>query len=147
MEEDHFVEMRSQVGNVLLAPSIWSTEEQGSSWYIRSTDGHAVISVFTYKADGSGSLEDFGNLIATWTLPDGETGWQASSWSPIVLKQNTALMRVLTPTSEQSEFRWRVYVIHTGRMYHAIVLNASEPMMFLNGDFYESIIQSFEGIE
>jgi hypothetical protein len=147
VQQDRYVELESQIGNKLTVPSRWSTEEDGTAWYVRSPDNQAVINVFTYTAEGSGSPEDLGNLVAKWTLPAGETGWQESAWYPISLNQGIAKTRQLIPASGKSDFLWRIYVVHAGRMYHAIVLNASDVAMQMNGDFYESIVKTFCGIE
>ena len=147
MEHDSFVEFESEIGNKLFAPAQWLTEGESTSWYLRSPDNNAAISVFTYTAEGSGSLDEFGDLIAKWSLPDGETDWQKSDWNSIALEHCTARVRQLVPVPDASKLRLRVYTAHTGRLYHALVLSVSEIAMDLNGEFYEGIVKTFRGIE
>src|SRR5262245_18116709 len=109
MEQIRFEAIRSQIGNELLAPSDGTFDEEGATWYIHSPNNQAVISVFTYTAEGSGSLQDFGSLIAKWMLPENESDWLETAWSPISLTQGPAQKRSLTLSSGKSESRWRVY--------------------------------------
>jgi hypothetical protein len=56
------------------------------------------------------------------------------------------LRRDLVPIPETAEHRWRVYVVQTGKMYHAIIVQASSLGMKLNGGFYDELVRSFHGI-
>ena len=51
----------------------------------------------------------------------------------------------MVPVPESNQ-QWRAYVMDAGRFYHLILLNASNPSMTLNGDFYEGIVRSFDGV-
>jgi hypothetical protein len=145
VKSDRFVKFTSHLGSSFTAPSQWTMSEEGTTFSLKSPDGHAVISAMVFTAEGSGTLEEFRELTASSLLPKNATGWKDSPWSKIKLRDADAWKRELVPAPPGDE-EWRVYLLHTGVYYHAVVLHATSVVMPLNGDFYEDIVRSFEGI-
>jgi hypothetical protein len=146
VQHDTAVKFESRIGNSFIAPSQWTAEDRGSTFTLRSPDGHAVIHALTFSVEGSGTIEEFRNLMAVNLLPAGAT-WAPSEWSAITLAGEAAYRRDLAPVPDKGDQRWRLYVLRAGKMYHAIVLNASKIAMSLNGGFYETdLISSFHPI-
>lgn len=145
VRSDTFVKFTSHLGSSFTAPSQWTMTDEGSTFSLKSPDGHAVISAMVFTAEGSGSLEDFRELTASTLLPKTATGWKDSQWSTIKLKGSDAWKRELVPIPAGDE-EWRLYVMGAGPYYHAVVVHATSVVMPLNGEFYEDIVRSFEGI-
>ena len=145
MQGDRFVKFTSHLGNSFVAPSQWTTEDEGPTFSLKSPDGHAVIHAVVYTSEGSGSLDDFRQTMTAGLLPKDSSRWKDSKWSEIKLGEVTASKRELIPIPD-AEHEWRLYVVDGGKYYHAIVLNASTTAMSLNGEFYESIVCTFEGL-
>lgn len=101
--------------------------------------------MLTFTVEGSGSIEDFQETMVNGVLPKEHSGWKPSDWSTVMLGETTALRRHIVPI-QPGEHEWRIYIIKSGGLYHAIVLNATSTVMALNGDFYESIVLTFQGI-
>jgi hypothetical protein len=140
---EEFIEFRSELGNSIVVPSRWSAEDRGASFTITSEDGHAVISALTFAVKGSGSLDAFQDLMVS-SQCDGE--WQDSPWADIEIGGVMARKRILLPVDDGTDSAWRVYALRNGECYHAILLNSSPIVMELNGDFYETLVQSFKGV-
>jgi hypothetical protein len=145
VQRDQFVTFQSDLGNSLVAPSNWTAKDKGDNYLLQSPDGHAWIQVLTFSVEGSGSMEEFRETIIASFLPKKSSGWTQSPWSPVKIGDVEAIHRRLVP-SPVGEHEWRVYLIQSGSLYHAIVLNATQLAMEANGDFYESIVLTFQGI-
>jgi hypothetical protein len=146
VQRDTAVKFQSRIGNVIIAPSQWTAEDKGSTFTLRSPDGHALIHILTFTAEGSGTVEEFRELMAARLLPAG-ADWAPSGWSTLTLAGEAAYRRDLVPVPNAGDRAWRLYVLRAGKMYHAIVLNASTPAMKLNGGYYETdLIASFSPI-
>jgi hypothetical protein len=128
-----------------VAPGDWQARDDGDTFTLKSPDGYALIQAFVFTSQGSGTLDDFRATMATGLLPQGASGWQESEWTTIKLGDFAASKRELIPIPD-TDHRWRLYVMDGGKYYYAINLNASEVVMELNGDFYESVVATFEGI-
>jgi len=105
-----------------------------------------LIYTTIFTAEGSGTLNDFGELMASSLLPKEASKWQESKWITIKFQETAANKKELIPVPESHQ-QWRVYIIDGGRFYHAVVLSASNGGMTLNGDFYENIVRTFKGVE
>ena len=145
VQQDRYVKFTSHLGNSFVAPSQWTTTDEGDSFSLKSPDGHAVIQAIVYACEGSGSLDDFRQTMTTGLLPKEASRWKDSQWTAIKLGDVKASRRELI-ADPGTDHEWRLYVVDGGKYYHAIILNASTTAMTLNGDFYESIVRTFEGI-
>jgi hypothetical protein len=145
VHRDEFVTFQSELGNSLVAPSSWTANDKGDNYLVQSPDGHAWIQVLTFTVEGSGSIEEFRETIVTSLLPKESSGWTQSPWSTMKIGDAEAIHRRLVPVPA-GEHEWRVYLMQSGKLYHAIVLNATDEAMAANGDFYESIVLTFHGI-
>jgi hypothetical protein len=143
VQRDQFVEIKSELGHVLVAPSEWTFEDRGDSFLLQSPDGHAWIHALTVMVEGSGSIEEFREIIVSKCLPKDATKWAPSIWSDFPIGQAIAQKCVLL-TDPPTEREWRVYVLQIGTYYHAIILSATDLAMEANGDFYESIVLTFQ---
>lgn len=144
VQQDKYVKFTSHLGNSFVAPSQWTTSDEGDTFSLKSPDGHAVIHAIVYTSEGSGSLDDFRQTIITGLLPKEASRWKDSEWTAIKLGDVEASKRELIPVPSE-DHEWRLYVVDGGKYYHAIILNASTTAMSLNGEFYESIIRTFDG--
>ena len=88
VQNDKFIEFKSDVGNTIFAPSQWKAENQGSVWTLTSPDNHAVITVFTFTVEGTGSTADLRNAMINNSLPDIEGGWQQQETPSIALSHD-----------------------------------------------------------
>jgi hypothetical protein len=140
--DDVFVQFTSQVGNRIVHPSQWTTEDNGDAFTLTSPDEQAVVSVLTFTVEGSGTLSEFQLTVVSGLEGD----WHDSEWTDIEIGGMSAKKRHLVSRDKNAETCWRVYVVRNGELYHAILLNASLLAMEINGEFYESFIQSFLGI-
>jgi hypothetical protein len=145
VQTDTYVEFKSHLGNSFVAPSLFTATDKGDTFSLKSPDGRAIIHAIMYTAEGSGSINEFRETMASGLLPDGATAWKASDWTPIKFREHEAQKRDLIAVPESNQ-QWRLYVVDGGKFYHAIILNASNETMTLNGDFYENIIRSFHGV-
>jgi hypothetical protein len=146
VQQDTAVKFESRIGNSFIAPSQWTAEDKDSIFTLRSHDRHAIIHALTFTAEGSGTIEEFRQLMANNLLPEG-TQWEPSEWSTLTLAGEVAYRRDLVPVPDKDDQRWRLYVLRAGKMYHAIVLNASNVAMTLNGGYYETdLISTFRPI-
>lgn len=143
MKQDTFVKFTSHLGNSFVAPSMWTADDKGDTYSLKSPDQQAIIHAIMFTEKGSGTIDEFKDMLTSGLLPKGATGWLQSEWSPIKLANADAMKRDLVPIPEGNQ-QWRLYVVHADRFYYAIILNASTPMMQLNGPFYESIVRTFE---
>lgn len=123
----------------------WTATDKGDTFSLKSPDGHAVITTTVYTSEGSGSLDEFREIMTAGLLPDGASRWQDSKWTTIKLGDVDAHTRELIAIPD-SDTQWRLYVVDGGKYYHAIFLHASKITMALNGEVYESIVITFEGI-
>lgn len=145
MGQDTYVKHASHPGNSFVAPSQWSTTDSGDTFSLKSPDGQAIIHAIMFTSEGSGSLTEFRERMAAGLLPKNATEWKASDWTAIKLGDREAQKRNLIPVPESHQ-QWRLYVVDGGRFYHAIILNASNEAMTLNGGFYENIVRTFDGV-
>jgi hypothetical protein len=143
---DRFVKFTSHLGNSFVAPSQWTSEDEGDTFSLKSPDGHAVIHAIVYTSEGSGSLDECCQTMVAGLLPEAASGWKDSEWTEITLGGMRGSKRVLIPVPE-AETEWRLFVVDGGKYYHAIILNASNAAMSLNGEFYESVVCTFEGLK
>ena len=141
--KDRLVTFRSHLGNSFVAPSEWEAEDKGDTYLLRSPDGNALIQVLTLPVKGGGSIEEFRETILKSHLPPECSGWTPSEWSSVEIGDSHAICRHLVPIPTSNQ-EWRVYVLQSGRLYHAIVLTSTAEGMVLDGEFYESIVRSFE---
>jgi hypothetical protein len=145
VQRDRYIKFTSHLGNSFVAPSQWTTEDEGNTFSLKSPDGHAVIHTIIYTSEGSGSLDDFRQTMTTGLLPKNASHWKDSKWTEIKIGEVQASKRDLVPVPA-TDHEWRLYVVDGGKYYHAIVLNASTTAMALNGEFYENIVRTFEGL-
>ena len=145
MPQDTYVKFTSHLGNSFVAPSLWTTTDKGDTFSLKSPDGQAIIYAIMYTSEGSGSLEEFGETMASGLLPDGARGWKPSKWTTVRIGEHDAQKRDLVPVPKSHQ-QWRLYVVDAGEFYHAVILNASEVAMTLNGGFYENIVRTFDGV-
>src|SRR5262245_53083807 len=97
---DRFVKFTSHLGNSFVAPSQWTSEDEGPTFSLKSPDGHAVIHAIVYTSEGSGSLDDFRQTMTTGLLPKDSSRWKDSNWSEIKLGEVTASKRELIPVPD-----------------------------------------------
>ncbi len=142
---DTYVKVTSHLGNSFVTPSQWTTTDKGDTFSLTSPDGQAIIHAIMFTAQGSGSIKEFRQTMASGLLPKEATAWKASDWTSIKLGERDAEKRDLIPVPESHQ-QWRLYVLDNGRFYYAIVLNASNTAMTLNGGFYENIVRTFNGV-
>lgn len=142
VNQDTFVEFKSQLGNTIVYPSQWTPKDKGDAFSLASPDGQAVINALTFTAEGTGTLAEFQDMMVSQIDGDGAI----PKWTDIDIGGITAQKRQLDSRDEDAESSWRVYVLQNGECYHAIFLNASTLVMDLNGGFYENVIRSFKGI-
>jgi hypothetical protein len=147
VQKDRFVKFESQVGNSIIAPSQWKSDDRGAVWYLESPDSTAALTVFTFTVEGSGSLDDLRTLVVANRLGEVEGGWRETPKPSLTLEQAEAQVFDLAPAAGESKSRNRLCLLQTGRMYHILVINTSEAGLELNGDFYNSIFQTFVGRE
>lgn len=145
VQQDKFVKFTSHLGTSFVAPSQWTTTDEGDTFTLTSPDGYAAITAIVYTSEGSGSLDEFRETMTTGLLPKEASRWKDSQWNTIELGEFKASRRVLIAVPEDGH-EWTLYVIDGGKYYHAIFLNSPTAVMSLNGDFYESIVRTFEGI-
>ena len=136
----------SHLGNSFVAPSIFTQTDKGDTFTLKSPDGQALIYTIMFTAEGSGTLTEFGELMASSLLPKGATKWHDSKWTAIKFAETVANKKELIPIPESHQ-QWRVYIVDGGKFYHAVILNASNIAMTLNGDFYEKIDCTFKGVK
>jgi hypothetical protein len=146
MQSDILVKFTSHLGNSFIAPSQWTATDKGDTLSLRSSDGQASIHSIMYTSEGSGSFQEFREKLVSGLLPETASAWKPSNWTSIKLGERNAQKRDLIPVPE-SDHRWRLYVLDVGEFYHAIVFNASDVVMTLNGDFYEDIVRTFEVVQ
>ena len=145
VQQDTYVKFTSHLDNSFVAPSQWTSTDKGDTFSLKSPDGAAIIHAIMYTSEGSGTLKEFGETMASGLLPKGATAWKASDWTTIKLGDRDAQKRDLIPIPESHQ-QWRLYVMDGGKFYHAIILNALNDAMTLNGGFYENIVRTFNGV-
>ena len=145
VQQDTYVKVTSHLGNSFVAPSQWTVTDKGDTFSLETPDGQAFIHAIIFRSEGSGSLQEFRETMTSSLLPKTATGWKPSDWTTIKLGDHDAQKRDLIPVPE-SDQQWRLYVVDGGKFYHAVILNASNTAMGLNGGFYENIVRSFEGV-
>lgn len=145
MQQDKFVKFTSHLGTSFVAPSQWTTTDEGDTFTLTSPDGYAAITAIVYTSEGSGSMNDFREMMTSGLLPKGASRWKDSKWTEVELGNIKASRRVLTAVPED-DFEWRLYVVDGGKYYHAIFLNSPTTVMSLNGEFYESVVCTFESM-
>ena len=144
VQQDTFVKRTSHLGNSFVVPSLFTTTDKGDTFSLKSPDGQAIIHAIIFTAEGSGTFEEFQAMLASDLVP--EKTWKPSQWTPFKLGDgHDAQKRDFVPVGE-SDQQWRLYAVDGDKFYHAILLNASSPMMTLQGGFYDNIIRSFEGV-
>jgi hypothetical protein len=94
-------------------------------------------------AEGSGTLNEYGESMATTLLPKSASRWKDSNWSTIKFGDVEACRRERIAVPEM-ESVWRIKVVEKGQYYHLILLNVSTVVLELNGEFYENVICTFE---
>jgi hypothetical protein len=141
--EGHFDGFRSHLGSTIVCPSDWTSTDKGDTWTLKSPDHHAIITVWTFTVQGSGTMQEFQNTMASSITKEGT--WKDSEWTAINIGGTAAVKRVFEPQDAESQLPCRAYLLQTGDFYSAILLRASDEAMTLNGDFYESIVKSFHG--
>ena len=141
---ERFVEVQGSTGT-LVAPEKWQLKDGGDHWSVTSPDGMAVINVMTFTVEGSGSLDDVAQMVAD-NLTDPKPHWHDSDWTPLKVQGRSAIRRSLKPSDEAAQGEWVVIALREGDLYHVLSLNASDPAMELNGEFYESVMLTFKGI-
>lgn len=147
MEEIQIKTFTSRIGNSMTAPADWITEDQGAVWSLRVPNNQAALTIFTYTAEGSGSLDDLKALMVTHKLTPSDAGWQKTRCYRLTASQGEMTVDELAPTTGDAAQKYRLYLLHAGLMYHAIILHTSESILELNGDFYDSVVQTFVGRE
>lgn len=76
--QDTFVKFTSHLGTSFVAPSKWTTTDQGDTFTLKSQDGLAAITAIAYTKEGSGSLNEFRESMATGLLPKEASQWKDS---------------------------------------------------------------------
>lgn len=142
VKQDTFIEFKSHIGNTIVVPSQWDIDDEGDAFRLESPDGQAMIIAQTFTVDGSGTIDEFQDFVLSRI--DGD--WADSSWEDVVVGGTNARKRQLDSNDENAEFSWSVYVLRKGECYHAICLNATSIAMLMNGEFYEDLIKTFNGI-
>ncbi|GAA4468804.1 hypothetical protein [Novipirellula rosea] len=142
MNQDLFIEFKSRLGNSIVHPSQWRTEDNGDSFTLASPDDQAVITALTFTVEGTGAMTDFQSIIESQI--DGD--WADSPWNDFIIGDAIAMRRKLVPSDDSGDTEWLIYTTQRGDCYHALMLNASSLALALNGDFYENIVRSFVGI-
>jgi hypothetical protein len=142
VNQDTFVEFTSQIGNTIVIPSQWSQDNDGGRFRLESPDGQALIMGLTSTDDGTGELTEFGDMMVERI--DGD--WKDAQWEVTEIGGGNARKKKLQPQDEDVEFHWIIYVLRKGQCLHAICLNASPDALFLNEEFYEDLVKTFNGI-
>lgn len=145
MPTDTYIKFTSHLGNSFVAPARWTSVDNGDTFSVKSTDGQAAIHSIMYTAEGSGSITDFRETMASRLLPEGATRWKETPWTTIGIGEQEAQKRDLIPVPESHQ-QWKLFVVDGGKFYHAIIVNASNISMILNGGFFENIVQTFNGV-
>jgi hypothetical protein len=141
-----FIEFRSHIGNTIVAPDFWTSEDFGSRYVLRTSDNHAVIWLLTFTVEGSGTIEAFRDWVMLDRVPADPSAWKSSEWSPVMIGQDQACMRDLVSNDPQAKSQWRLYVLQAGKYYHVAAINVSTLTAVLNLGFYHDVVRSFCGI-
>jgi hypothetical protein len=141
--QTHFDGFRSHLGSTITCPSDWISTDKGDTWTLKSPDHHATITIWTFTVQGSGTMQEFQNTMASSITKEG--AWKNSDWVSMDIGGTKGVKRVFEPESDDSQLPCRAYLLQTGEFYSAILLRASDDAMALNGDFYESLVKSFHG--
>jgi hypothetical protein len=70
MSRDRLVQFSSRLGNLIVCPSQWKTEDNGAQWTLTSPDDHALILIWTCTVEGSGSHEEFEQTVLMNLMSD-----------------------------------------------------------------------------
>ena len=97
-----------------------------------------MISGLTFAKEGSGSLVDFARCLVHEL-----TGVEPTEWESCEVGNSRALK---WQTDPEATNHWLVYVLQCGQCYHALLVELTEVVMALNWQFYEKLIETFNGI-
>ena len=138
--EATLVEFRSKLGNSILYPSHWIPNDKETAFSISAPNGQAVISCLTFATEGSGSLVDFGRRLVQEL-----TSVEPTEWESCQVGNCRALKWQTNIENPDATSHWLVYVLQCGQCYHALLVELNEIVMALNWQFYEKLIETFNG--
>ena len=144
VKTDVMVELRSHAGNTIVIPSMWSADDRGDTWNLKSPDGQVVLTIWTFTVEGSGSFDQFRDRVSGEIVKD--KAFKPSEWQAITIGERPGFKQYFETLSGEQKEASRLYVIQTGDYYHAMWLRATPIALRLNGLAYEQFIQSFRGI-
>ena len=136
------VKFTSKLGNSIVHPEHWTTNDKGDAFSVAAPNGQAIINVLTFAVEGTGELSDLQRLMVDYVKGE----WIKSGWTEIEIGGMAGAKLELEPKLEETDTSWRLYALRNGHCYHAIFLNGLTLVLTLNGGFYEGVIESFEGI-
>jgi hypothetical protein len=71
---------------------------------------------------------------------------KTADWTTIELNEKRVARKcALNPVSELDS-AWWFYGVDGGLFYHAIYLRVSKLVLTVNGEFYENIVRTFDGV-
>ena len=141
-----FIKFETTIGNSIVAPDIWKTEDFGSRFVLRSPDNHVAIWLLTFTTEGSGPIQQFRDYVIGECISGDPVAWKSSEWSDILVGQDRSQMRDLVSSDPSNDSQWRLYVLQAGKYYHAIAINVSAETFMLNMELYHEIARSFIGV-
>jgi hypothetical protein len=140
---DVLAEFKSELGNKITCPASWNARDDGDTWTITSTDGHAKILVLSFTVEGTGSKDEFDRMIVESVEREHQV--QRVSDGEFSMKSFAAKRTDLAADAKQDEISRVIFTLQAGELYHAIILSATPLAMQLNRGFYEEAIASFQG--
>jgi len=144
MSRDQLITFKSKLGNTIVCPSQWKSQDDGAQWSLTSPDGHALIHIWTCTVEGSGSHEDFEQTVLM-NLMDDDKRTKCSA-TTVLINESSARRVALKASDTKSGSSYLVFTLRAGQLYHALLVKAAPPVMDLNGGFYEELVSSFKGV-
>ena len=151
-----YARFASRTGTSFSAPSDWTSEEDDVAFTLFAP-ANAVINLFMddkaqWIADNPPLLDDdtpsnwYELLRVSGVIAKRESlDWNPVQWSAIDIGGRPARKTDMIAKGEKT-LRWRLYILETTESLCTILLEATTPAMAANGDEYDKIICSLEGV-
>ena len=73
------VKFTSKLGNSIVHPEHWTTNDKGDAFSVAAPNGQAIINVLTFAVEGTGELSDLQGMMVDYVKGE----WIKSGWTEI----------------------------------------------------------------
>ena len=142
VESAKYIEMTSQLGNKLVCPDFWQSVDEGQNWSVG--DGQGGINIYTVTAEGSGSLEEFRDMVVASV--DDIKGTDSPGWEDVE-NNNWKGTYALFDAKDDSGTVWQIIIATSGKYYHSIRISVPKLAYDLNKGMYKDVAMTFASLD